>query len=262
MFKGIDVSKWNGKIDWKKVKESGIDFAMIRTGYGSKSPNQIDEKFKYNIEGAKENGIDVGVYHYSYANSSTNAKEEAEFCLEIIKDYKLEYPVCYDIEDKSIAIYNRQTKTDMCISFCDTIEMAGYYAMVYCNLDWIKNHLFEDKILIRYDLWLAQWGAKNPSVACGIWQTSETGEVNGINGNVDTDISYKDYKSIISKAKLNNFNKHNDNIDVGTTYIVKKGDTLWDISKKYYGDGNKYLKIKQQNNLKSDIIYEGQILKL
>lgn len=255
MFKGIDVSVHQGDIDWEKVKKSGIDFAMLRTGYGIYSETQIDKNFHRNIKGAQANGISVGVYHYSYANSVSQAREEAKFCLDIIKNYSLEYPVCYDIEDKSIIKYNRQTKTDMCISFCDTIEQAGYYAMIYCNLDWLRNHLSQEQLLQKYDLWLAQWGAENPSIPCGIWQTSDSGRIDGIKGNVDTDISFKDYKSIITNAKLNKTNVNNK-----VSYVVKKGDTLWDIAKEHYGDGNKYPQIKEKNNLSSDTIYEGQTL--
>jgi Lyzozyme M1 (1,4-beta-N-acetylmuramidase) len=97
-FKGIDVSKWNGTIDWQKVKGSGIDFAIIREGFGVKSPNQIDEKFKYNITGAKNAGISCGAYHYSYAVSVQEAVNEAQFCLENIRGYQLAYPIAFDAE--------------------------------------------------------------------------------------------------------------------------------------------------------------------
>lgn len=97
-FKGIDVSKWNGIIDWYKVKKEGIDFAIIREGYGKKSPTQIDKKFKENIESAKSVGINCGVYHYSYADSMDDAVNEAQFCLENIQGYTLEYPVIFDVE--------------------------------------------------------------------------------------------------------------------------------------------------------------------
>lgn len=97
-FKGIDVSKWQENIDWKKVKNAGIDFAIIREGYGKKSPTQIDKKFKENIESAKSVGINCGVYHYSYADSIDDAVNEAQFCLENIQGYTLEYPVIFDVE--------------------------------------------------------------------------------------------------------------------------------------------------------------------
>lgn len=97
-FKGIDVSKWNGTINWQKVKNAVIDFAIIREGYGKKSPTQIDKKFKENMDGAKSVGINTGVYHYSYADSIDDAINEAQFCLENIQGYALEYPVIFDVE--------------------------------------------------------------------------------------------------------------------------------------------------------------------
>lgn len=269
---GIDVSHHNGDINWERVKNSGIEFAMIRTGYGIKNDRQIDKKFKQNIEGAKDAGIDVGVYHYSYATSSHQAVEEANFCLEIISKYDIDYPICYDIEDNTILQFNKQTKTDMCISFCDTIELAGYYAMIYCNPNWLNNHLYSEQILNRYDLWLAQWGSESPSYACGIWQKSDKGKVDGINGYVDLDIAYRDYKGIIQDANLNHkscvaHNTTNASSPKGTNaqlknYTVQKGDTLWSISEKFYGSGILYNKIKINNNLSSDAIYPGQVLKV
>lgn len=256
LIKGIDVSHHNGDINWKLVKNSGIEFAIIRTGYGIKNDSQIDRKFKLNIEGAKKAGIDVGVYHYSYATSSRQAVDEAKFCLQIVADYELDYPICYDIEDESLLKYNKQAKTDMCISFCDTIEMAGHYAMLYANPNWLNNHLYSEQLLKRYDLWLSHYGVDNPSFACGIWQKTDKGKVDGINGYVDLDFAYKDYKKMITG------NKQTPPANTLKDYVVHKGDTLWSISEKFYGSGSKYTKIKETNNLSSDTIYEGQILKV
>lgn len=106
---GIDVSKWQKNIDWEKVKEAGIEFAIIREGYGKENPSQIDKRFEENYKGAKAAGIPVGVYHYSYADSVEDAKKEAQFCLKNIKGKQLEYPVVFDIEDKEqLKLNNRQ----------------------------------------------------------------------------------------------------------------------------------------------------------
>ena len=259
MISGIDVSHHQGDIDWKQVKDSGIKFAMIRAGYGTSNPKQIDTKFIQNIEGAKSNGIDVGVYHYSYASSPLDASKEAEFCLDIIKDYKLEYPVAYDIEDTTISKYTKREKTDMVKSFCDKIECSGYYAMFYCNPNWVNNHLYADELFGQYDFWLAHYGVNIPSIACGIWQKTDTGKIAGIQGNVDLDIAYKDYADIIKTKGLNKQSITDREYNI---YVVSKGDTLWDIANKYYGDGTKWNTIQKYNNLASQIIYPGQILKI
>ena len=261
-FKGIDVSKWNGNIDWQKVRNSGIDFAIIREGYGKKSPTQIDKKFKENIESAKSVGINCGVYHYSYADSIDDAVNEAQFCLENIQGYALEYPVIFDVEDKEMLKLNTRQRTDICMKFCETIERAGYYAMIYANKNWLDNYLYADELLKRFDLWLAQWDIDKPSYSCGIWQYSSTGQVDGISGNVDLNISYKNYPEIMKNKGLNGFNSSTSATENYFEYTIQKGDTLWDLAKKYLGNGARYKEIKVLNNLSSDTIYAGKTLKI
>ncbi len=242
MAKGIDVSKWNGEIDWKKVKESGIEFAMIREGYGRKNFNQVDKCFHKNIKNALESGIHCGVYHYSYAVSAKDAVNEANFCLENIKGYSLEYPVAFDIEDKSMEKLSKRMLTDICKAFCDTIEQHGYYVSIYTNVDWLENHLYKDELLPKYDL----------------WQFSNKGCVYGVNGDVDMNLSYKNYPKVIKSKGLNGFTAHTNYF----TYTVKRGDTLWNLSKIFLGNGTKYKEIKKLNSLTQDTIYVGQILKI
>lgn len=262
-FRGLDVSKWQGAIDFKKVKNAGINFVIIREGYGRKDPNQIDKKFKENYQKAKEAGLNVGIYHYSYADSAADAINEAQFCLENIRGIQLEYPVVFDIEDKEqLKLSNRQ-RTDIVKAFCSEIEKAGYYAMFYCNLNWLNNYLLKDEILPKYDLWLAQWNIDKPSCSCGMWQYSSTGKVDGINGNVDLNIAYKDYPAIMKTKGLNGFTAGDKTTNSSYfEYTVKKGDTLWDLAKKYLGNGTKYKEIKSLNDLSSDIIYPNQVLKI
>lgn len=254
---GIDISKWNGKIDFQAIKNDGVEFAIIRSSYGKESPTQIDKRFEENYRNAKAVGIPVGVYHYSYADSVADAKAEAEFCLKNIAGKQLEYPICFDIEDKEQLKLNNRQRTDICKAFCDEIEKAGYYAIIYCNLNWYKNYLYSEE-LKKYDLWLAQWEVSAPSVACGIWQKTDKGSIDGIGGNVDLNIAYKDYPSIMKAKGLNGFKKS----DSGLIHVVKKGDTLWGLAEKYLGNGNKYIDIKRLNNLKSDTIQIGQKLKI
>lgn len=260
-FRGIDVSKWNGNINWQKVKNAGISFAIVREGYGKKDPKQIDKKFKENVNGAKSVGIPTGVYHYSYAGSVEDAVNEAHFCLENIQGLKLEYPIVFDIEDKEQLKLDNRQRTDIVKAFCGEIEKNGYYAMFYCNANWLRNYLYKDELLSKYDLWLAQWDVDVPYVACGIWQKSDKGHIYGISGNVDLNVAYKDYASIMKSKGLNGFAPSSANKNY-FEYTVQKGDTLWSIAQRYLGSGYKYKEIKDLNALNSDMIYAGQSLKI
>jgi GH25 family lysozyme M1 (1,4-beta-N-acetylmuramidase) len=203
--KGIDVSSWSGDIDWKMLKESGVKFAMIREGYGSFDPNQVDKKFHENIKKAQENGIPCGVYHYSYATSIEVAIEEAEFCISNIKDYKLEYPIAFDIEAECAEKCCGREATDMCIAFCDTLRNAGYYPTIYANKNWIKHFLFEEELLPKYDLWYAQWKESivEPDYPCGMWQKAGDQKIDGVQGYADINECYYDYSQIIKDLHLN-----------------------------------------------------------
>ena len=270
--KGIDVSKWQGDIDWQKVKNSGIDFAIIREGYGRKDPNQVDKKFLQNYENAKNAGIHLGCYHYSYADSVDDAKREAEFCIENINGKQFEYPICFDIEDKEQLKLTTRQRTDIIKTFCEELENAGYYAMLYCNLNWLNNYLYSEELIPRFDLWLAQWGIDSPSVSCGIWQYTSSGAVDGINGNVDMDIANKDYPTLMRIIGCNGFNstsggeykgepeQQNNYSNVPEVYKVQKGDTLSGICNRY---GLNMYDVAKLNNISNvNVIYAGELLKL
>ena len=263
--KGIDVSKWQGEINWAEVRKNGVNFAIIREGWGKKSATQIDKQFKRNYEGAKSVGIDVGCYHYSYADSVSDARLEAEFCLENIKGMQFEYPIVFDIEDKEQLKLNNRQRTDIVKAFCEEIEKAGYYAMFYCNLYWLNNYLYKSE-LERYDLWLAQWGVDNPTVACGIWQKSETGRIGGIVGNVDIDVAYRNYPAIIKSKGLNGFTNEAPIEEIqperpnNIIYMVKRGDTLSKIASRYNIDINTIAKINDIKDVNK--IYVGQVLSI
>ena len=254
---GIDVSKWQGSIDWQKVENDGVDFAIIREGYGKESPTQIDKKFEENYRNAKSVGIPVGVYHYSYADSIEDAKKEAEFCLKNIIGKQLEYPVCFDIEDRTQLALNNRQRTDICKAFCEEIENAGYYVMIYCNLNWYKNYLYSDE-LKQYDLWLAHWDVAEPGVECGIWQKTDKGIIDGISGNVDLNKSFKDYPTIMKIKGLNGYRAISAN-DYNY-YTVQRGDTLTAISKKY-GKSIEWL-VKTNGIKDKNKIYVGQRIKV
>ena len=211
-IQGIDVSEWQGNINWQSVKNSGVKFAMLRSGWSTGVDNpqthEIDQRFNENVKKAKEVNMPIGVYHYSYARSVDEARQEAEHCLSIISGYAYEYPIVFDIEDKKILEATQENKrimTDIVKAFCNRIEQAGYYAAFYANPNWLDNYLYSNELLGRYDLWLAQWNIESPSKPCGIWQYSSEGYVPGIDGKVDLDYAYIDYPSLMKSHKLNGY---------------------------------------------------------
>ena len=216
MKKGIDVSTFQGDIDWNKVKKGGTEFALIRGGYGR---YEVDEKFELNYKNAKKADMPVGVYHYSYANTVEKAKQEAAFCLSYLKGKKLEYPVAFDIEDKSIYSLSRELLTDIAYAFCNEIEKNGYYVCIYSYKAFLQNKL-DMKKLSRFDVWVAQWNDEcTYNGKYGMWQYSDKGKVSGISGRVDLDKAYKDYPKIMKEYGLNGFKKQEDS-------SYKKGDAV------------------------------------
>lgn len=260
--KGIDVSKWQGEIDWSKVKASGIKFAMIRLGYGSADGNScgLDGYFEKNVANAVKAGVEIGCYFYSYATSVAAAKKEAAYVVSVLNKYNgvFTYPVAFDLEDKTQKGLGKTVLTDIVIAFCDAIEKAGFYVSLYSNLNWLKNYL-DDSRLARFDHWLAQWAsAPSYSGALGMWQNSSTGSVSGINGNVDTDIAYKDYPKIIKGKKLNGFTSASQKPSVPSapskpvtpqqmTSAFKKGDLVKITGTKYYSGSTIPAWVKAKN---------------
>lgn len=194
VLKGIDVSSWQGNIDWGTVKNQGIDFAIIRTGYGKTAPEvQTDAYFAQNYSGATANGIKVGVYHFSYAETVEDALQEADFCLSILDGRELDYPVFYDIEDTVHRTMDTNLMADIVEAFCGKIEAAGYRTGVYSSVNIFNSNLSSPR-LDKYDRWVASWGrdVANLDKAYTIWQYAY-GTLAGISGNVDLNYSFKDY---------------------------------------------------------------------
>ena len=256
-IRDIDVSKWQGEIDWKKVKAAGIKFAMIRLGYGSSKGDAcgLDGYFEKNVKNAIAAGIDIGCYFYSYATSVAAAKKEAAYVINVLQKYKgvFTYPVAFDLEDKTQQGLGKQVLTDMVIAFGDAIEKAGFYCSLYSNPSWMKSYLDADRVK-RFDLWLAHWTDKtNYAGAYGMWQNSSSGKVNGINGNVDTDFAYKDYPTIIKGKKLNGFTGSGqqptvpDQPDPEPETTLKVGDLVKITGSKYYGGQNIPSWVKAKN---------------
>lgn len=198
---GIDVSSWQGEIDWKKVAADGITFAIIRAGYRGYEAGTVNEDryFKKNIQGALAAGLKVGVYFFSQAINEAEAVAEAKFCLGLVKDYKITYPIVFDWEDVSdtdARTYKmpNATLTACAAAFCKTVEDAGYVPSVYFGAS--KGYLNLDLSKLKeYDFWFARYKSNVPKFyyRFSIWQYSSTGRVNGINGSVDRDISFKKY---------------------------------------------------------------------
>lgn len=188
---GIDVSKWNGKIDWQSVKDSGIDYAIIRVGYGSDISSQDDPYAKYNMDECTRLGIPFGVYIYSYATNLDKAQSEANHVLRMIQGYNLSYPIYFDLEDKQIASLGSETLGQITSVFCSTIQNAGYSVGVYSNTSWFNN-ILTDSVFDNYTRWCAQYNTScQYQGAYTMWQYTEKGQVSGIATNVDMNISYE-----------------------------------------------------------------------
>lgn len=192
---GVDVASYQGTIDWKAVKDDGIDFAMIRILVRSGGK---DSQFERNYEKAREAGVKVGVYRYSYAQSVHEAKEEAREVVNALDGRKLDYPIALDMEDSSQHHISSATKTDMILAYKKVVEDAGYKFILYANTDWLNNRIDMSR-LSNVDVWIARW--RSLSLGHGytgqgkvtMWQYSDSGDVAGISGKVDLDYCYKSY---------------------------------------------------------------------
>lgn len=210
-MKGIDVSQHNGAIDWPKVKKAGIEFAIVRAGYGQYK-TQVDAKAHQNIFGALGAGLHVGVYWFSYATTPEEAKAEADLCADTIEKYKgkIDFPVYFDYEYDS-ETYSKQKgvtptqelRESLAKAFCEEIQRRGWRAGVYTNKDYLNNR-WRIEALNKWEIWLANYTG-GPNVSCGMQQTGSTGKINGISGNVDTDTAFTDYPALIREKGWNGF---------------------------------------------------------
>ncbi len=202
MYKGIDVSQWQGNIDWKKVAAAGIDFAIIRSLRGSL---KTDPYFENNFKGARENGIAIGIYKYSYATDVDFAKKEAEAIIKLLAGRKVEAKIWFDIEDECQKDLDKNLLFNIIKIFLDTIKAAGYDVGIYCNTYWYTTVLTEDIRKLTKNWWLAQWTNWNgiiqgkPDKGEIVWQYSNNGRIDGITGPVDLDYYYGAWDSIETK---------------------------------------------------------------
>jgi len=192
--KVIDVSYYQGTIDWEKVKADGVEGVIIRCGYGNNITSQDDAQWKRNADECTRLGIPFGTYLYSYAKTEEESRSEAAHVLRLTAGYKLLYPVYIDLEEPGTENY---AVTGAKI-FCDIIEKAGYIAGVYSNQSWFQDVIGNQ--LDQYTKWCARYSTSKPTIACDIWQYTSEGRVNGISGNCDLNICYRDFPSEISNG--------------------------------------------------------------
>ena len=192
---GIDVSKHQGKIDWQQVKNAGIEFAIIRCGYGQDRTSQDDEMFEYNVSECERLGIPYGIYLYSYAVDLDCANSEADHVLRLIKGKNPTYGIWYDLEEELDEFGNvipNDMLVNIAITFCEKIKANGYdYVGIYANLNWLQTKL-NDERLDQYPKWVAQWNDEcTYEKEYDMWQYTSSGQIPGIEGNVDLDRYYK-----------------------------------------------------------------------
>ena len=264
-FRGIDVSAYQNNIDWKAVKKGGIDFAIIRAGYGQ---NIKDVFLENNISGCKNNGIHFGLYWFSYALDTQMAINEANYICDIADKYNPDYPICFDYEYDSYNYAVKKGKTPnvatmvaIANAFLKRVEERGYYAMFYSNYDYL-NRVF-NQLLSKYDIWYALWGTNKGSIKAGMWQYSSKGKINGIFGNVDLDMSYKDYPTIIANMKKKKEQEKEQEKGSNTAIdLTAIKDIYWnkyvaiakDVIRGMYGNGNERVKALKAEGYDSNFV--------
>ena len=257
--KGIDVSEFQGSIDFEKAKKQ-IDFVIVRAGYG-RLPSQKDKFFEENYKNAKAAGLKVGAYWFSYADSAEDAKREAKACIEVIKGKKFEYPVYFDIERKEQFDKGKEFCSDLVTAFCTELEKAGYFTGFYISRSPLQSFITPE-VAKRYALWVAEYGEKlNYDGQYGMWQYTSGGEVDGISGRVDLDYCYVDYpERIAGMADKEPQPEPSKPKPTETVYTVKAGDTLSGIASKYK---TTYQKLAEYNGINDpNVIYAGQKIRI
>lgn len=210
MAMGIDISKYQGKVDFNKLKNY-CNFVIIRagyTGYGD-GVQHGDPYFLVNMAGAKAAGMPWGAYWFSQAINEDEARAEARYMMGLIKDQKPEYPIYIDTELSGAPglsgradRISKEKRTAVVKAFCEEIESAGYFAGFYCSESWWHNNI-DGKALSKYTAWIAKWSAKEPNCTYAMWQYSNSGSVPCINGRVDLNKTSVDFPTIIKTKGLN-----------------------------------------------------------
>ena len=200
-LKGIDISRYQGQPDYAKLA-SQVDFVIMQAGFG-RYASQKDAQFERNYAECRRNGIPCGAYWFSYAASADDARTEARACAEVIRGRQFEYPIYYDIEGSACS----GDVSAKCKAFCSELEKLGWFAGIYISRSPAQTYL-DSYCVNNYALWLAEYGGRlNWAGDVGMWQNSDCGRFDGINGNVDTDICYVDYPELIKSGGFNGFEK-------------------------------------------------------
>lgn len=207
MKKGIDLSEWQTSVNYTKLKKQGIEFAIIRCGYG-RDKSQKDKMFEKHYEGLKKAGIKLGCYIYSYANKVSDGKLEAQNCLNFIKGKTFDLPIFYDLEDKVTSILGKNNITILANDFLNEIKKAGYSTGLYANLNWFNNYInlkeLKNKNPKMY-VWLAQWEVSKPTASFhyDFWQYTSNGKLDGISGRVDMNYQFTETVENVENRKTN-----------------------------------------------------------
>lgn len=197
MKNGIDVSYANGRLDWKKLRSAGIEFAVIRSSFGSDDPSQVDDQFRNNAKGCAENGIPFMTYHFAYFIDEKRAKDEADFAIRLAKEYPQVKAIALDIEEDSMRFASLMGAdpdwTECAVIFMERVIQAGYTAVLYTNYSFM-NYIYDYNRLKKYPLWLASPGASEGTALqyenLFMWQYSWQGRPSGSNGDTDMDFCY------------------------------------------------------------------------
>ncbi len=222
--KGVDVSEHNGRIDWEAMRADGIDFAILRCGYGMDYTSQDDDYWEYNVSECERLDIPYGVYLYSYATSTSRASSEADHALRLLQGHNPQMPVFYDLEESSMAsTSNRSLLASMAQTFCDTLTDAGYEAGVYANLNWWNNYL-TDSTFNYWERWVAQYNYRcDYSGAYATWQCTSSGSANGTRTSLDFDfritypvdvrytdwyVTEDDYSYVVSQGLMTGYSNY------------------------------------------------------
>ena len=194
----FDISTWQKGINYQAIRDR-VNYCILRAGFSTTKDNQFENHYN-NLQ-----GLNLGAYWYTYAKNETQARQEANKCLEVIKDKKFTLPIFLDIEDSSLNGLSKATLDSIVRAFGDVIQQAGYFFAVYSNLNWYRNKLSGNELNKSYDWWIAAWGDNPPSpsygINYGVWQF--TSSYNDFGTRLDANYIYKDYPTIIREAGLN-----------------------------------------------------------